>query len=239
MMKAATAIPTEAYPLAWPPGAQRTLSARRRRATFHKVVRQLSSTTNHTWRSHARLSVGDQVRSVRDEVGRIPNSSGLVISTNLPTRNDGMPRATALPKNADPGAAVYWAVRHGRRVVPYVMPCDTYDDVADNLHAIALSIGAMRALDRWGAVRLEQAFAGFAALPPGEGGPAATPQIDWREALGGPWPELSDEELLALARDRHRRLILMAHPDRAGGSHEAAALLNAALDAAEVELAGV
>jgi hypothetical protein len=227
-------IPTEAYPLSWPDGAARTPAHKRRRSTFAKRSR-----TAQGWMTRADLTVGEEIKRVRSEVERIARSANLVISTNLPTRNDGMPMASASESGKDPGVAVYWSVRKHPSgvVVPYVMPCDTYDRIADNLHAIALSIEAMRGLDRWGAVKLEQAFAGFAALPPGSGPGTPAPR-PWREVLGGTWPDgLEPEELFALAKARHRKAIAAAHPD-AGGDVAIAAELNAAIEEAERELGG-
>jgi hypothetical protein len=101
------------------------------------------------------------------------------------------------------------------------------------------SVGAMRGLDRWGAGDVvSRAFAGFNALPPGSGDesiPAAPKKRPWRDVIGGAWPPLDQAELLVLARSRHRTAIKTAHPD-AGGSHELAAELNAALAEAEREL---
>lgn len=228
-------IPTEAYPLTWPPGAARTPDHERKGSRFAKVATKTGQFSSY--RCRVALTVGEEIQRVREEVQRIPGVEGLIISTNLPTRDDGLPKASASANGKDPGVAVYWAVRKRGRAVPYVMPCDTYDSIADNLHAIALSVEAMRGLDRWGAVKLEQAFAGFAALPPGS---TPTPQQPpWREVLGGAWPDdLDDEDLLALAKSRHRKAMLGAHPDKGGGV-ELATRLNLALQEAEAEIGGV
>lgn len=234
-------IPTEAYPLTWPAGVVRTPQHQRKNSRFAKIT-NTATTTGSTWRRRISLTVGEEIQLVRKEVQRIPGAEGLVISTNLPTRNDGMPMASASPHGKDPGVAVYWAVRkRGRGAVPYVMPCDTYDAIADNLHAIALSVEAMRSLDRWGAVKLEQAFAGFAALPPGAG-TGAPAQPPWREVIGGYWPEgegeLEGEELLALVKQRYRKAMEKAHPDKGEGDPDLAVRLNVAMEAAEAELGG-
>ena len=48
-----------------------------------------------------------------------------------------------------------------------VLACDKYVKMADNLHAICLTLEAMRALERWGAYTAEQAAEGARlALPP-------------------------------------------------------------------------
>lgn len=48
--------------------------------------------------------------------------------------------------------------------------------------------------------------------------------------------DLDNEAMLAIAKMRHRKLAAAAHPDR-GGSVEAMTALNAAIEAAERELA--
>lgn len=218
-------IPKEAYPLTWPTGVKRT-----------------------QWRETSRFDKctnGRELDRIYNEL-KLAGAKLVVVSSNLPLKEDGFPYAvpTQMPGN-DPGVAVYWSRNEKRagkwQLVPYCMPCDRWNRLADNLHAIGLSIAAMRGMERWGAVSVEQAFAGFTALPPGDGEQIIPkqPEVDWRTVLGetfAPWPvELEPEELLGLAKARHRKLIALKHPDR-GGSDEAAALLNAALEAAEQEL---
>lgn len=151
--------------------------------------------------------------------------SQIVITSDLPLRNDGLPYANGACN--DPGLAIYWVERGHEQVIA----CDRWVNISFNMRAIDLSINALRGLDRWGASEMvERAFAGFAALP---SGPV---ERSWRDIIGGEWPSLDPSELLAIARARHRNAIKTAHPD-AGGSHERAAELNAALAKAEVELA--
>lgn len=217
-------IPTEAYPLTWPLGVPRASSRRR------------SSFINRT--------TGDGIARVRNQL-KLAHAKTVVISSNLPLRGDGFPRADGPQRpEGDVGVAVYWTRNEHRagkwQLVPYSMPCDRWDRIADNLYAIALSIEALRGMDRWGAVSIEQAFAGFAALPPGSDEQIIPrqPSVDWRHILGGSWPDLEAPDLLAVAKSRCRRLITDAHPD-AGGDVSRAAELNAAMEAAEQELTEV
>jgi hypothetical protein len=144
----------------------------------------------------------------------------VVLSTNVPLRRDGLPYANC-PEPDDPGAAVYWTTPEGHR---RVMPCDRWDRVRDNLRAIERSLEALRGLDRWGTPGIvERAFTGFAALPA-----AAS---DWRSVLG-----TSGDVTLEQVRAQYRRLSREAHPDLGGSPHEQQRL-NAAMAAAEAELA--
>ena len=116
-----------------------------------------------------------------------------------------------------------------------VFACDRWADQAGNMRAIALSIEAMRGLDRWGvAGAVTRAFAGFTALPPGTS--ALTEAEPWRVVFGVAGLAIAPADLRAVVRARHRELIKACHPD-AGGDGATAARLNAALDRAEAELA--
>ncbi len=201
------------YPLQWPDGWKRTKS--RGRPQFQAMfARDRDSVIRQLQRRQA---------------------SNIVITSDLPVRNDGLPYANA--SCSDPGIAVWWVEKGHERV----MACDRWQHITFNLRAVEMSLQAIRGLDRWGASEMvERAFAGFAALPPGNGAEVVPPppsKRSWREVIGGAWhlPELTPAELLSLARVRHRNAIKQHHPD-AGGDPAIAAELNAALDEAEREL---
>lgn len=148
----------------------------------------------------------------------------VVLSTNVRLRQDGMPYAASSTRQPDdPGVAVYWTDRKRRS---WVLACDQWARVGDNLRALYLSVEALRALDRAGASQvLERAYTGFAALPSGLVGPP--PARPWEEVLG-----LQDQLLTRrLVEGAYRRLALVRHPDR-GGTHEAMSELNRARDEA-------
>ena len=202
----------EPFPLQWPGGWPRTSDSERCRARFH-------------------TSLINAAREVRLELERI-GANNVAITTNMPTRRDGLPYSTAKPPD-DAGVAAWWVTPAG---MVSVIACDRWDRVQDNARAIAASLEAMRALDRWGAGQVAQrARATFNALPSGEAAPIQR-ERPWRDVLGGFPVGIGPADLLALAKYRHRTLIIDAHPDRAGGSHAAAAQLNAALEQAELEL---
>ncbi len=230
-------IPTSAHPLSWPVGVPRTPS--RYASPFGANVRSGGTIVR------SRPEVGSASRELARELKLIRGSSRHVISSNLPTRPDGLPYADAtLGRGRDPGACAYWVVvqhRAGTRAeVPYCMPCDRWLNVADNLHALALSIGALRGMERWGAVKMEQAFAGFAALPPGDGSAPEMPTTKrpWREVLGMPdVAAMAPAAQLAIAKALHRVEIEKHHTDR-GGDPARASEINVAYDDAKQELGG-
>src|SRR3954469_1207873 len=148
------------------------------------------------------------------EIDILSASSG-VVSTNVETRADGMPRSDRRVPD-DPGVAVYFKL-HGK---DRVLACDKWDRVADNIAAIAAHIDAIRRQDRYGVGTLDQAFAGYSALPP----PGSSSSIrPWHEVLG-----LRAHASLAEAETEYRRRAKVAHPDN-GGSAERMAELNAAI----------
>jgi len=161
------------------------------------------------------LTVADALGRLFNEMRRLGVREGdVIVSTNIRTRLDGLPYSNeAAP--ADPGAAVYFRLKKADRV----LACDRYRSVAGNIAAIAAHIEALRAIDRYGVGTLDQAFAGYTALP-------ANADADWAIVLGVP-PTASADEIEAA----FRRLAMAAHPDR-GGSHDEMARLNAAVTAA-------
>jgi len=180
----------EAYPLTWPQGWPRKKSHQRSRAKF--------STSGRV------LSVMDGIQRVLLELERLGvKRDDLVISTDIPTRLDGLPRSDRTV--ADPGVAVYW--RKGKNT--RCMAIDRYDRVADNLAAIAATLEAMRAIERHGGAEiLDRAFTGFVALPAPE---------QWWQALGVA-ENATGEEIDAA----WRRLAARHHPDRGGDSAQMA-----------------
>jgi hypothetical protein len=89
------------YPLQWPDGWKRMPAYQRKAASFSK--------------NGKRLSVFDGVERVLGELKLLGVSDNdVVISTNVETRLDGLPRSDrATPQ--DVGVAVYWVTRRARR----------------------------------------------------------------------------------------------------------------------------
>ena len=127
-----------ATPLQWPPGWTRT---------------------EHRTPSRFKAPVSKALSLLTEELRRL-GGTGVVISTNLPLKSDGTFRQDRDP--VDPGAAVYFR-RDDKDVV---FACDQFDMVRENLYAIAKTIEAMRAIERYGASELmNRAFSGFLGLP--------------------------------------------------------------------------
>lgn len=214
------------YPLCWPDGWKRTPTRDRKRAQFGKSISRYDSALNKTVYSvKKQVSVWDGVTRIARELRLLGvDESRIIVSTNVPTRNDGSPRSGA-GEPRDPGVAVYWKSRAGKN---QCMPIDLYDRVADNLAAVAASLEALRAIERHGGLAiLDRAFQGFAQLPA-----SIITQRPWREVFG------VDDGITIPASEIERRFRILAkknHPDT-GGSHEGMAELNAAREAALAEI---
>lgn len=78
-------------------------------------------------------------------------------------RNDGMLRADAKPRS--PRIILSFESKHG--ALSY--PCDRYTHWQANVRAIALSLEALRTVDRYGVTRQAEQYKGWARLPPPRG----------------------------------------------------------------------
>jgi hypothetical protein len=212
-------VAINAYPLQWPEGWPRKESYQRKRAAFSRGERVMGSSGN-TYTRKRDLTVTDGVERVMRELMRMGvDRQDIVISTNVRTRLDGLPRSGER-KPDDPGAAVYWQKGEHNRV----MAIDRYDEVADNLAAIALTLEALRSIDRHGGGQiLERAFTGFTALPP------PRRRKSWRDVFGF---DAHATVHLPDIESRYRRMAMERHPDRLGGSETAMMELNLAREEA-------
>ena len=143
------------------------------------------------------------------EVGRT-----LILSSNV---------SLGAERPADPGVVAYFTWDQQALAIP----CDRWNTVEHNVQAIALTIEAMRAIDRHGAKQMVRAmFRGFVALP----GPANGARDRGARSWGPSGRSTSSRRGIGRWR-------WATHPDR-GGSHALMAELNAARDAARGELGG-
>lgn len=132
----------ECFPLQWPDGFERTEPRERQYSQFKCTVAQ------------ARDGVLEEIRKLK---GINP-----VISSNVPVKRDGQMYGNMKTVDGDNGVAVYFTWDGDQ----YVLACDQYISLQDNLRGIEKSIDALRGLRRWGASDiLKRAFKGFKALP--------------------------------------------------------------------------
>lgn len=187
-----------AHPLSWPVGRARTEAHRRDRPKFKAPA------------------FGAARDGLLAELRRL-GAAGVILSTNVALRHDGLPLA-GQRQPADPGVAVHFR-RKGRALC---LACDRWTRVEDNLRAIADAVECIRTIERRGTGDMvDAAFAGFAALPPAAGD---APKRPWWEVLGV--PAHAPTETVAAA---YKRLALELHPSR-GGDGARMAEVNAARD---------
>ena len=131
------------YPLLWPPAIPRTKRPRRSRFGKDRFP-----------------SLERAGRGLSREL-RLLGARDVVLSTNMELRLDGLPRSNQRRPD-DEGVAVYFELDGST----HCMAVDRWDLVGCNAHAIALCVGALRGLDRWGSPQMVKAsFTGFRALP--------------------------------------------------------------------------
>src|SRR5438093_12522325 len=131
----------ESYPLYWPEDRPRTPAG-------HRVRRQFSGSF-------------DQIRrQLCDELDRL-RAASVIISSNIPLRADGMPRA-GVDRLDDPGIAVYFMLKKQEMC----FACDKYALAWENVRAIQKTIEAIRGIERRGTCHIiGRAFRGLKAIP--------------------------------------------------------------------------
>lgn len=202
------------YPLQWPVGWKRTDRADQTYGRFGTAKKE----PGRAWTQKQDVTLYQATGRLLQELERMGiHADDVVLSTNVPTRLDGMPRSDAKAP-ADPGAAVYWLDKGAKRC----MAIDQYTKVEMNVAALAATIEAMRAIERHGgAAILDRAFTGFAALPAPI---AAGMKRSWWEVLQIPRDSNADQ-----IRAAYRKQVSQHHEAK-GGDPTRMAEINVARD---------
>lgn len=188
-------------------------------ATFRPIHRWPQAETRNRRQSRFRATWGDTLELLKLELRQLQAKAGtVVIQIDLEDREirlDGYPRARATP--ATPRVILSFETPDGA----YSYPCDTWSDWQDNIRAIALSLQALRAIDRYGVTRQREQYSGWKALPAG-GGESTTMTAEvaaqfMAGVTGAHAPALLLDRSLAGAA--YRLAARELHPD-AGGSAE-------------------
>jgi hypothetical protein len=123
-------------------------------------------------------------------------------------RNDGWPRAGERPSH--PGVVLYFESPEGS----LCFPCGTYADYYDNLHAIALTLENLRAIDRYGVTLGHEQYRGFAQIEAPKK-MTAEEAAAWC-ALNTPLEPARVLRDASAWRDVYRLMASKCHPDRGG-----------------------
>lgn len=138
----------------------------------------------------------------------VPDSVLQIALREQDFRIDGMPRANAYP--AHPGVILNIETRNK---APLSFPCDTFTHWHDNLRAIALTLEALRKIDRYGVTQTGQQYRGWQAIESKPAGiSSATAAIERMKAIAGLPLSFTCEPAETYRRARHA-----AHPDRNHG----------------------
>lgn len=126
----AVALPERPFPLQWPEDWTRTPETQRRDARYRVGL------------SDTRELILEELQKMG--VKRTARGPSVVLSSEIPCRGDGLPYANYMqPK--DPGVAVWWIDKDGET---RVIACDAWRVVPDNFRAVALTIKALRDIER-------------------------------------------------------------------------------------------
>lgn len=128
-------------------------------------------------------------------------------------RLDGLPYANAKPRS--PRVRLSFDLSG---IGPVQYPCDTYDSWQDNVRAIAKTLEAQRAMDRYGATRHRQQYTGWKALPGGTTHEVAMTPTSAADLIvtmaGGIASEIVRDQ--GVYRTKYRMAVKACHPDTNG-----------------------
>lgn len=197
----------EKYPLQWPLGYPRKMYPSRSRfgnKTFAKCR--------------------DEIFKQLEMMLSYSEKKTIVLSTNIPLRNDGLPYANT-KQPLDKGVAVYFQYKNESTVIC----CDEWNKIEDNLWAVAKTIESIRAIDRWGVSDfLKRSFQGFTALPPKQ---PEKPKREWWIALNYQQKPSTSPWDWAGVEAQYKSLAKKLHPDVGGTVHQFQELASAFAEA--------
>lgn len=189
----------EGFPLQWPNNIQRST----------KLIRSQFKTTVES----SRKGILNQIKLLK--------GVDAIITTNVPLRKDGQMYADIRPVAGELAIAVYFTWSG----IEYVIACDNYDRLQDNLRAAEKIIEAIRGIERWGnKATVERAFKGFKAELPKFAGTET--ETCW-SILNVP-----ENSPAAVIKAAYREKTKHAHPDVPGGSAAAFLKLSRAFEEA-------
>lgn len=180
-------------------------------------------------RAPFRIGYADRLNLLDHELNKLQARDIVIQAQFQPKdiRNDGWPRSSARPSG--PAIIVSFKGSNG----PLSFPCDRYDFWEDNLYAIALSLEALRAVDRYGVTKNAEQYKGWAQLPAADKSATfqdAEQAAQWLAVVSGGSSTAAFLLVNSTARDASYRMAAkQLHPDKPGGSTEDFQKLQAAM----------
>lgn len=205
----ASALEATVRPLSGWPGPR---TAEPKRNPFRRAGKYVSDGNGSRWVGGGPMPFSDTLSFLKTELRHL-DARDINIEADFRERDirqDGWPRSGARP--ASPAVILAFSSKHG----PLQYACDTYDSWEANLRAIASTLEALRAVDRWGATQRHEQYQGFKKLPASTG-PTMTVQAaaDFLHAAYAfncsPAGIIGD---VTLARRAARQAKADTHPDR-------------------------
>jgi hypothetical protein len=129
-------------------------------------------------------------------------------------RNDGSMTVAGKYWPTKPGVILMFESPKGN----ISMPCDRYNHWRDNLRAIALSLEALRAVDRYGVTRGNEQYQGWTQIGNGNGKMDRASALKFVETLRG--APINLPVTVQTLAEIIKALKVAHHPDKPGGSHE-------------------
>lgn len=164
-----------------------------------------------------RASYGNTLRLLDRELAKLDARNVIMQAGFKPEhlRNDGWPRS-GVPRQHE---AVVLSFTTGRGV-ECSFPCSTFDTFDDNVRAIAMTLEALRAIDRYGVSLGGEQYTGWAQIAaPGESEPTTREEAAiWLAAVAG----VPKDYILDSAEacdEAYRKAARKMHPD-SGGNHD-------------------
>ncbi len=168
-----------------------------------------------------------ELRLLEPESRYYPNTVLQIAMDEKDFRQDGMPRAQA--KSQHPGVILtIYPTAEGASELTF--PCDTFLTWQDNLRAIALTLEALRKVNRYGVSQSGQQYRGWRAIGagssvPAEMGPLAAAAFLWTLAGNGnddphdtPLDRMRANS--EVAKNVYRAARKKSHPDRTSGNSD-------------------
>lgn len=182
--------------------------------TYEPIVKWPSALTPTRRDSPFRASYGKTLDLLDKELSHLGARTIVlqVAMTRDQIRLDGRPRAGEKPEH--PGIILSFRTSKGEDLS---FPCDKYKHWEDNLRAIALSLEALRTVDRYGVTRSREQYKGWVALP------ETSDSTNEAAQLLASYSGHQAREILNSAEIRdyaYKIACRSTHPDIAGGSND-------------------